>query len=186
MGGRLPSVHDLGSQAQALLAAYFPTPDEVAPYERMMVLLASAGDVFAEDHYVPGHFTASGVVASEDLSRVVLVDHAKLGVWLQPGGHFEPGDPSPDAAARREIAEECGVDRLVSRGLFDIDVHDIPARPGAPAHAHFDLRFLFTTDQRRIAALDGVVEARWMPVGGSIERLGSSVQRLLDKVAAGG
>lgn len=40
--------------------------------------------------------------------RVLLLFHAKLGLWLPPGGHVEHGE-LPDEAAVREVLEETGV-----------------------------------------------------------------------------
>jgi len=170
-------------QVRELLSSYSVAGSEEPALARMRRLLEAPGRVFASTHYSPGHFTASGVVTPPDFSEVVLIDHIKIGKWLQPGGHFEPIDATPVDAARREIEEECGITRLDAHGLIDIDVHDIDKRQTQPAHAHFDLRFLFTTDQRDLQALDGVVGARWVGVHETVERLGSTVQHLLDKVA---
>ena len=52
-------------------------------------------------------WTASVLVLGSD-RRVLLLFHAKLGVWLGPGGHVEPGE-SPDRAALREVLEETGL-----------------------------------------------------------------------------
>ena len=90
----------------------------------------------------PGHLTASALVVDESLERVVLLHHRKLGKWLQPGGHCD-GDANLGGVAWREASEETGLDglELVPR-LIDLDIHDIPARPGEPAHRHLDSRFL--------------------------------------------
>ncbi len=40
--------------------------------------------------------------------RVLLHRHRKLGIWLPPGGHVEPGE-LPDDAATREVLEEAGI-----------------------------------------------------------------------------
>ena len=40
--------------------------------------------------------------------RVLLLFHAKIGLWLPPGGHVEHGE-LPDEAAVREVLEETGV-----------------------------------------------------------------------------
>lgn len=95
----------------------------------------------------PGHLTGSAWVISPDRKRVLLVHHRKLDRWLQPGGHAD-GDADLARVARREVREETGVDGLktVLPGIFDLDVHKIPARGTEPAHRHYDLRYLFEAD----------------------------------------
>lgn len=53
--------------------------------------------------------------------RVLLLFHAKLGLWLPPGGHVETGE-LPDDAAVREVLEETGVRcALVGERGVDVD-----------------------------------------------------------------
>ena len=68
-----------------------------------------------------------------DQGRALLV-HRHAGrrlypdVWDLPGGHMEPGE-SPEATARREVAEEVGVT------LVELDLVDVPVDvPGAVTH----------------------------------------------------
>ena len=99
-----------------------------------------------------GHITGSAWVVDIAGNRVLLADHAKLGRWLQPGGHSD-GDPDTLAVALREAREESGLDvRALDDAIFDIDVHRIPARGDEPAHLHFDVRFLVQAehDQFRV------------------------------------
>ncbi|WP_411839879.1 NUDIX hydrolase [Paracoccus sp. ME4] len=93
------------------------------------------------------HITASGFVVSPDRRRVLLMHHAKLDRWLQPGGHCD-GSANTLEVARRELREETGLSqaRLVTRAIVDIDRHLIPARRDEPAHHHVDLRYLFEAD----------------------------------------
>jgi len=114
--------------------------------------------------FSPGHFTASGFVASPDRKSVLLIYHDKLRRWLQPGGHIEPDDLTVEAAARREVAEETGlVDLLrVGSSLIRVDAHPIPARGREPAHTHLDLAFGFVATSNRIGPLDEVLDARWV------------------------
>jgi 8-oxo-dGTP pyrophosphatase MutT (NUDIX family) len=131
---------------RALLDAYAADDaDEQRHKQRMLALLDSAGDPFARAHFVPGHFTASAFVVSADGGALLLIHHAKLARWLQPGGHIEAADEDALSAARRELAEEVGLRDLplAVAGLFDIDVHAIPQLGSEPPHEHFDLRFLF-------------------------------------------
>lgn len=99
------------------------------------------------DRAIPeGHLTASALVVSDDGARVLLLHHRKLRRWLQPGGHGDPGETSGEAVALREALEETGLVGLALHPAaprpLDVDVHDIPARPGEPAHQHLDLRYL--------------------------------------------
>lgn len=100
-----------------------------------------------------GHITASGIVASSDMERFLLLYHKGLGKWLQPGGHVEPGDVSLLCAAVREVKEETGLasvdyDVMSTGGgmcIVDLDSHYIPENTakGEPGHFHHDVRFLF-------------------------------------------
>ncbi|MFN0034468.1 MAG: NUDIX hydrolase [Saprospiraceae bacterium] len=92
-----------------------------------------------------GHLTGSAWVLSADGRSVLLLHHTKLDRWLQPGGHADQSDDSLAHTARREAMEECGIAglNLHSPAIFDLDVHEIPARGSEPAHLHYDLRFLF-------------------------------------------
>jgi ADP-ribose pyrophosphatase YjhB (NUDIX family) len=91
------------------------------------------------------HFTASAFVVDAEVRRACLVAHAKLGRLPQPGGHVESGDGSLEAAALREAREETALELELHPDAprpFDLDVHEIPARPGEPAHLHLDVRYL--------------------------------------------
>jgi 8-oxo-dGTP pyrophosphatase MutT (NUDIX family) len=91
------------------------------------------------------HFTASAFVVDATGERVCLVTHAKLGRLLQPGGHIESTDLSLEAAAMREAQEETALElsfHPLAPRPFDLDVHEIPDRPGEPRHWHLDVRYL--------------------------------------------
>jgi 8-oxo-dGTP pyrophosphatase MutT (NUDIX family) len=131
------------------LSDYAPgDPREAASLVWMRRFLGAPADPFARQN-PEGHITASALVARPDGSAFLLLHHRKLGRWLQPGGHTEPDDASTFDAALREAREETGIAALESpfgRAIFDIDVHPIPPRGGEPAHHHFDVRYLFTTE----------------------------------------
>ncbi len=90
----------------------------------------------------PVHVTGSGIVTGP--RGVLLLEHKRLGIWLQPGGHIDSGE-SPWEAALRESQEETGLDvrfaaPLLADGtpaLVHLDVHD-----GGRGHTHLDLRYL--------------------------------------------
>ena len=114
-----------------------------------------------------GHVTGSAWIVCPSRRRVLLTHHRKLELWLQLGGHCD-GDADVCAVALREAHEESGLDvlRLLHGGIFDVDVHEIPARPGEPAHFHYDVRFLLEADPK--APLIVSVESRalaWVELG---------------------
>jgi 8-oxo-dGTP pyrophosphatase MutT (NUDIX family) len=86
------------------------------------------------------HVTASGFVMSS--RGLLLHEHKSLMIWLQLGGHIEPGEWPPEAAVR-EACEETG---LACRHACDepllvrVDVH-----PGPRGHTHLDLGYLLTS-----------------------------------------
>lgn len=146
------------------LAAFAPASEEQADARRRMdqLLASAAGQAFGRSHLLPGHFTASGFVLSPDGRSLLLIFHRKLQRWLQPGGHFEPTDVDHVAAARREVAEEVGLDTLeLLSPLYDLDVHLIPANPKEGEHLHFDLRVLFRSPTPLVQASDEVLDARY-------------------------
>lgn len=56
------------------------------------------------------HVTATVfVISNEEIPRVLLLDHKKLGVWMPPGGHKELFE-NPFENAIREVKEETGID----------------------------------------------------------------------------
>ena len=111
--------------------------------ERFQELLETAGDgAFDRNRFDPGHITASCWIVSPDGKSCLLTHHRKLGRWLQLGGHCD-GDPNVIGAALREAEEESGLRgfTLASSGIYDLDIHIIPARKREPAHLHYDVRF---------------------------------------------
>ncbi len=118
---------------------------ETADLAEILAFLDRHPDPF--DRRIPeGHLTGSAVVVSAAGDRVLLLHHRKLGRWLQPGGHAEPGEADAERVALREAWEETGIHGLrlhpTAPRPLDVDVHPIPARRDEPAHRHLDLRYL--------------------------------------------
>jgi len=122
------------------------------------------------------HFTASAFVVDPPYERCCLLEHAKLGRLLQPGGHLEESDDSLEEAALREAREETELEVTLHPDAprpFDLDVHEIPRRGNEPTHWHLDVRYLV------IGLGEPCDGAAWYPLG---EDGDASVGRLADKV----
>jgi 8-oxo-dGTP pyrophosphatase MutT (NUDIX family) len=121
------------------------------------------------------HFTASAFVVDERGTQACLVQHVKLDRLLQPGGHVEQSDLSLEAAALREAREETALEvelHPTAPRPFDLDIHQIPERPGEPAHFHLDVRYLV------VGRGEPCSGARWYVIG---EAGDASVGRLAEK-----
>jgi len=147
-----------------LLTAYDPADEAEQRYRLAMLDLAAvAHDPFDRHDYSPGHFTASAFVLHPEGDRILVIHHAKLGIWVQPGGHIDPEDESIIGAAAREVTEETGVSALepVLPGLVDIDIHVFAGHGDQPRHLHHDLRFAFVAGDAALAPTSEVGEAVW-------------------------
>lgn len=134
-----------------------------------------------------GHVTGSAWVVNPERTHALLVHHRRLGRWLQPGGHCD-GNPDVLATALREVLEETGIEaRPMSEAVFDVDVHDIPARGAEPAHVHYDIRFLAEAPLSAVPVVSPESrDVRWVALG-AIASLSTdeSVLRLVAKTCTG-
>ncbi len=113
-----------------------------------------------------GHITASALIVNKQRTHMLMTHHHKLEKWLQLGGHSD-GDPNPLNVALREANEESGVKGItpISEDIFDVDVHEIPARKNEPAHYHYDIRFLFEADDaQRLVLTNESKDLQWIPL----------------------
>ncbi|HEV7766686.1 MAG TPA: NUDIX domain-containing protein [Thermoanaerobaculia bacterium] len=168
------------------LRGYAAADAAEAEYLRAMLeLLENADDAFSRGHFIPGHFTASCYIIDSD-GRLLLHHHRRLDRWLQMGGHVE-ADESPDLAALREGREESGLHDLapMSDGIFDLDIHPIPAGKGEPDHAHFDIRYLARTQTPEAAVADQTEsnDLAWVTLDRAAELMpGPDSARVLRKI----
>jgi 8-oxo-dGTP pyrophosphatase MutT (NUDIX family) len=146
-----------------LLRAHRPWNErEAEMLGRILAFVETHEDCF-ERSLVVGHVTGSAWVVTPERTHALLVHHRRLDRWLQPGGHCD-GDPDVLATALREVLEETGIEaRPVTRAVFDVDAHDIPARGSEPAHVHYDIRFLAEAPLSRAPVVSPESrEVRWV------------------------
>lgn len=99
-----------------------------------------------------GHVVAGGFIYAKEEKKFLVLYHNDLKMYLYPGGHIDSNDTSPLFAARREVLEETGLDKIEQLKLsqnelipIDIDSHKIGynERLNLPEHYHFEFRYLF-------------------------------------------
>jgi len=130
-----------------------------------------------------GHVTGSAWIVNPQYTKCVLLHHAKLGKWVQPGGHCD-GDCDVMNVARREVQEETGLNvTALQNEIFDIDIHEIPEYWNTPAHLHFDVRYLFVADPaQKIISNHESRGVRWLTLEEACELSGEeSIWRLVEK-----
>ena len=124
--------------------------EELRDVDRVQSLLGA--DAF--DRARPLHVTGSAVIVHPPSRRVLLRWHERQQAWLQVGGHGDPGESDPFEIARREAAEETGLEDLVvwpTAEILHVVVVPVPAGKGEPAHEHADVRYVFATSLPEMA-----------------------------------
>lgn len=139
---------------------------------------------FERNCWNDGHVTGSAVVLDATGTAMLMTHHAKLGRWLQLGGHAD-GETDPLAVACREAMEESGlVVEPIREEILDLDIHAIPRRGEDPPHFHYDVRFLLRADrQAPLKMTEESLALRWV----SLDDLGTvtteeSILRMVRKL----
>lgn len=175
----------------ASLARHLGTDEkERVDLETMREFAGSLAAPFSRTQW-PAHFTGSAVVVTPDGAQVLLVLHAKLGRWLQPGGHADAADGGSMAnTALREAREETGLEVALHDSAprpLDVDVHVIPARKDEPEHRHLDVRYLVVASNPAALAHDPLEShgAQWLSWEDALARADEApLRRLLEKARA--
>lgn len=133
--------------------------------EKVISLIESTPDCFHNNSF-PAHMTASAWIIDNGLTHLLFTHHRKLNKWLQLGGHAD-GEENLVNAATREAMEESGLKsvRPAAPGIFDVDIHEIPARKDIPAHYHYDVRYLFKADKDEpLIVSDESHDLKWLDI----------------------
>lgn len=129
--------------AYELIKKYQASCEEERVYQDKMLQLLTSGEPCFDRECRVGHFTASAMLLNKEMTHMLLMHHAKIDLWVQPGGHSD-GDPDLLNVSLKEAREESGIENIrpLSDEVFDLDIHLFPRRGSDPAHYHFDVRFL--------------------------------------------
>lgn len=178
------------SSLLAQLEQHQTTYVEEADFRQQVIDFLCRNDAFWQRTTLEGHITGSAWVLSPDGSSALLIHHKKLDRWMQPGGHVDETDDTVADTALRELREETGLKdaRLLQPNLFDVDVHEIPARGHEPTHLHLDLRYLFQAGSMELSAdFSEVNNIRWMPLASLLaEGTEQPIRRMALKTVEGG
>lgn len=152
------------STLRTLLQNYIPiAPEEQESKKTMLTFIDQHPNCFERSLEV-GHITASSWLVNKDNTHALMMHHAKLGIWVQLGGHCD-GNPNPLEVAIKEAQEESGINEIValSPAIFDIDIHLVPANSKEKAHYHYDIRFLLqVTSRENYVQNSESKELRWV------------------------
>lgn len=161
-----PAVPNLGLVRAQLAAAASSVSGPQRAKEYLDLLERSPRALYRDGG--PVHLTASAIVVDAPGEQVALVWHRKGEFWVQPGGHLEPGEIDLELAARREVAEETGLEELerVGDGPAMLHQHDLSAAFGR-CRAHWDVQYLLRAPAPASAvplrASDESPKVRWVP-----------------------
>ncbi len=179
---------DDGLVLNGLLTGYHAAgADEAADLERMTRLASAAADPWSRS--LPLHFTASALVVHPPSRRVLLRWHVRQGLWLQVGGHGDPGESDPLRIALREAREETGLADLVpwpDGTLRHAVVCSVRPSATEPAHEHADLRyFLATSEPGAVTPENEQSPLRWLTLDEARALVGGNNLRVtLDRAGA--
>ncbi|GAA0657329.1 NUDIX hydrolase [Streptomyces malaysiensis] len=169
-------------QDAARVLTEWPAPD--AAQDRLRLLYGDHLAAYPDGMWKAcgdGHITASALVIDPERERVLLTLHRKLRMWLQMGGHCEPGDTTLAGAALREATEESGIEglTLLPDGPVRLDRHHTPCA------WHLDVQYAVVAPRGAVTAIsDESLDLRWFGYDEVADVADESVRLLVTRTRA--
>lgn len=133
------------------------------------------------------HDVATAYTFNNEFTKILMVKHRLLNLWLPPGGHVQSNEIILDTA-KRELKEEAGIEatlldfnnqRVFHRNTFDgksyVEIYRpfaiikelIPKTTKATEHWHIDHIYIFQTNDVPLpcSSDSGVSEVSWVEIG---------------------
>ena len=159
--------------------------DEAECKRKFLNFLLDNSNCFSRSNLI-GHVTAGGLVC-DGKGNILLNHHKASGMWFQFGGHSD-GCEDLLRVAKREIKEESGLTdiELGVDGIFNLDIVKVPARPNKnePEHFHYDVNFMFITNNKNFQMSDESMEIKWVTINEAkrlVNPLDKGMLRMIDK-----
>jgi 8-oxo-dGTP pyrophosphatase MutT (NUDIX family) len=155
---------------RALVEAIEPSDDLETDHQRRVLAWIDSGAPLwrtLEPATPPMHLVSYAVLIDPVTDQVLLVDHRLAGRWLPTGGHIEPGE-HPATAARRELAEELGIQPDPHPTCGDRPVLVTVTTTVGSNAGHDDVSLWFAFAARADTAIHAdpreFADARWWPI----------------------
>jgi len=179
------SLQTLRADTLKVLHEWSPVDQQQEELRLAYIDFVSAFDNSVDRSCRVGHVTASGLLVDTTTGEILLTLHARIGRWLQLGGHIEAEtDLSLIDAALRECREESGIDSLVIDPVpLRLDRHEVPCSDGLGGRStlhHWDVQFLVMTNNRSHVISDESADLAWFPPD-SLPVVDASVSALVNE-----
>jgi 8-oxo-dGTP pyrophosphatase MutT (NUDIX family) len=175
-----------------IIHKYLEAFPEDRPRLGSMLGQIAASEVMNDRKNFNGHITGGAFILNPERTKLLVIYHKLFDKWLQPGGHWDPGEVGPWAAAAREAHEETGVVIKHSLNMFDddtriplyIETHAIKNRPQKkePAHDHHDFKYAFVAETETVnkpRSEVNISDMAWMPLDDPrLNHMSSAIARL--------
>ena len=103
-------------------------------------------------------------------NKLLLILHAKLNLWLPPGGHLEPNE-TPDEAATREAREETGLN-ITLLNVLPLSIPSVEGSRDTPTpfftnvhsvgdHDHWGACYLSESSSSNVTMTSEIKKYRW-------------------------